>query len=147
MAQPDLRFYFSIDNPRAIALAYEAANAANSVFSVPVYAERELINIIGYAGAEILVLTEKGSRVINGGISTACYIFNFGTFVTQHSDVAKVSKPTSSSPVLQSNTISAATITSGNRDFLGAQGYVVAVSNETQVVEVLVYLTNREEKK
>ena len=47
MAQPDLHFYFSKSNSTK-KLAYDTSIALNIVFSIPLYAERELINIIGH---------------------------------------------------------------------------------------------------
>ena len=140
MAQPDLHFYFSKSNSTK-KLAYDTSIALNIVFSIPLYAERELINIIGHMVGNTLVFTEKGSNVINGGILTSSFTFDFGNFVAQTSDL-----PTSSgsTPEIIPNAIVIASITSGNKDFLGAQGYVVIVSSdEAQVSDVKVFLTNK----
>ena len=145
MAQPDLRFYFSSAN-NSNNLAYETTNAVNYLNTGPVYAERELINIIGFVGSNNLLFTEKGSHVINGGIATTSLTFDFGGFVVQSSITPKVSSLPSGSnsgPVVNPSTIALTTIISGNGDFLGAQGYTVVVTDTTPVREVLVYLTNK----
>ena len=145
MAQPDLRYYFStqkiVNN-----IAYNTDIATCVVFNTPVYAERELINIIGNFGNNLLLFHEKGSNVITSKVATISLAFEFGSFVAQ-SSVPNITSSSTSNPELKPNSIAVNTITSGNGDFLGAQGYTASITDETSVVEVVVYLTNKDKNK
>jgi hypothetical protein len=142
MAQPDLRFFASKADLE-IATTFENDISIGNVRTYPLYAERELINKIGDLSLNEVVFTKPGSRANTGLITAVSYLFDFGSFITGESAAnnRQIIPPLPNS--LKPDSINVATITSGNGDFLGSQGYVAVIVGTTPIREYLVYLTKK----